>query len=571
MSQTPPNSGWQQGSQPPQQPWSPNGGPGQPPSQPGYGPQGQPGYPAQGQQNFGPQGQPGYGPQGQPGYPAQSQPGYPSQGQQNFGPQGQPGYGPQGQPGYATQAPSPKKKSKVPAIIAGVLALALIAGGVVFGLSFLRGSSVAAAKALPGDLALVVEVNLNPAVADQLALKAIVEKFPEGNLDEAGTDYKKALYTLVAQSDPDAPDYDTEIGPWLGDSMASGVHSLAEAESGDRMLLAIETKDKGKAEDFAKKHLSDMNVFFVENVMVVADDDALSADSVKSGSIADNATYQADMAELGGSSLATVWFAPGLLTEAMAEAGAASGVETSQFDGLRDAHGALGLQVADDMLTLRTAIQAPSAPTTTGSVSDLVGGLPGDSVAVAGSVTSDDTFSQLWTMLEGQYGMVDSLTELGINGADDLAALVGTQAAFSFNYPDDQPVIGAVLRSDDPAKQKEIFDGLGDLFSQVPEPTIAFGQEGDTGYIAVGQEIADLKAPATKIGDVDSFKRVVEGEAGSILFVNVNAALALPTVSSMLDGGAPDTRAWLEPVSSIGVVSTIKGDYAHAVMRVTFN
>ena len=103
------------------------------------------------------------------------------------------------------------------------------------------------------------------------------------------------------------------------------------------------------------------------------------------------------------------------------------------------------------------------------------------------------------------------------------------------------------------------------------ETDIAFGQEGDTGYIAVGQEIADLKAPATKIGDVDSFKRVVEGEAGSILFVNVNAALALPTVSSMLDGGAPDTRAWLEPVSSIGVVSTIKGDYAHAVMRVTFN
>ena len=127
-----PGPQWQQPGRPPQgpPPSGPQGGPPRPPQ--GYGPQGPPQGPP-----------PGYGPPGQP--PFQGQPGQPPY-------QGPPGGYPQAQAAAPT-----KKKSKVPMAVAGVLALALLGGGVYFGLNFLRGSTPAAAQALPADAMVVLE------------------------------------------------------------------------------------------------------------------------------------------------------------------------------------------------------------------------------------------------------------------------------------------------------------------------------------------------------------------------------------------------------------------------------
>ena len=161
MTQNPPNPNWQ-GGQPPQAPRPP-----QPP--PGYGQQPPPGY---GQQQ-----QPPYGQQQPPQYGQRPPQNFGQQPPQNFGQQPPPGYGQQPPQGYGQQPPV-KKKSKVTAIVAGVVALALIAGGVVLGLNFFRGSSPAAAKALPSNALAVFELNLNPSAGQEARAARLGQALP---------------------------------------------------------------------------------------------------------------------------------------------------------------------------------------------------------------------------------------------------------------------------------------------------------------------------------------------------------------------------------------------------------
>lgn len=116
--------------------------------QPEYGSGGQPNY---GQQPGGEQpgyGQPGYGQPGygQPGYGQGGESGYgqpPAYGQPGYGQQpayGQPGYGQPGQPGYGGGYGGPPTKNNKPAIIAGVVAVLLIAGGVTAAILLTSGN-----------------------------------------------------------------------------------------------------------------------------------------------------------------------------------------------------------------------------------------------------------------------------------------------------------------------------------------------------------------------------------------------------------------------------------------------
>lgn len=146
MSQGP----WNPANQGPQGGGTPYGGPPQgfpPGNQPGY----PPGYPPQGGRP--PQGPPpGYPPQG---VPAQGLPPYgqqPPYGQPSFAPPGQPAYGQQ--PGHARPgglpphpgaptAPPAKGRNPVPFIIAGVVVLALLIGGIAFAVINSNRSTVA--------------------------------------------------------------------------------------------------------------------------------------------------------------------------------------------------------------------------------------------------------------------------------------------------------------------------------------------------------------------------------------------------------------------------------------------
>lgn len=557
MSQTPPNGGWQGGPQGPGQQFNGQGQPPQGPP-PGYnGGQANQGFGQQPpQQNFG-----------------QQPP------QQNFGQQPPQGYGQQPPQGYPQGGAPAKPKSKAKVIVASVLGVAVLGAAVGVGLFFFKGATPEAAKGLPSDVSFAAEVNLAPSNADKLALKSIVDKYPSlKKSDELETDYKKALFDLVSGDAADAPDYEADVKPWLGDSIAFG-YAGDPAEGLDmddrsRFIVAIETTDKGKAEAFVEKEGGSAKVQFIDNLMIVTDESSdVSVDDIRKNSLADSQEYKADIAKLGASNLATFWFGSSMVDAAIGEAEKSSGIGTSGADieSMKGAHGAAGLQVAENKLSVKAVIQTPNAPETAGSdATGMAKTLSGDALGVLAIGTSDAMYDQLWSTLEVQSGGVDSLKELGIGSVDDLKALLGKQIGLEISVRDGMPAVGAKLETDDPARQKEIFDKLNELL-QGSGQQLALEQDGNTGIVAYGQSVDDVKNPSSKVGDVDAFGKAVNGKAHSLLFINVEAIKALPEFADLSSSLGQQGSEVIDPITSVGVVANPVDDhYTESFVHVTF-
>ena len=169
------------------------------------------------------------------------------------------------------------RKSKKTAIIAGVLALALLVGGGFLAWSLLRGATPAAAKGIPSNALAVFEVNLNPSAGDKLAVKELAAKFPflKDEANDAGDDYKKALWSVLAKTDKSAPDYESEVKPWLGDSLAiAALPGKDSSRSGlNSYVFSVQVTNKDSAKAFTDKHIKDRKIVFVDDLMVIASDE----------------------------------------------------------------------------------------------------------------------------------------------------------------------------------------------------------------------------------------------------------------------------------------------------------
>ncbi len=610
MSQTPPNSGWQGGPQGPGQPWN---GP-QQGQQPGY----QGGQPQQGfgqngpqqnfgqngpQQNFGqrpPQGQ-GFGQQSGPqqGFGQQGpQQGFgqngPQQGfgqngpQQGFGQQNGPQQGPQnfgqqngpqsyGQQDFGQQGGAPtQQKSKAKYIIAGVVALALIAAGIGVGMFFFKGSTPAAAKGLPADVAFAFEVNLAPANADKLALKGIIDKYPSLKTDEDfGGDYKQALWNVLAKESPDMPDY-SEVEPWLGDSFAMGIVGTTSEDMNDEnnYVMAVETTDKGKAEAFIKAEAEDMKVQFIDNLMVVTEaSSTIDVADIKKASLADSDQYKADMAKIGDSSLASAWFGPAMIDAAIEQAEDTSGFDASGIDTqtMKGTHGAMGLKVSENKLSMQYAVQTPNAPeASSDDVAAFAKDLSGDALLVAALGTNDDMFEQYWKLAESQDA-AESLAQFGITGPQDLKALIGKKVGLTVGVDGESPVVGAKLETEDAAKQKQILDKIAEAVGSSPEFPLTVGQDGDNGLVAFGQDTDAITNPGSKLGDLDGFKQVVDGKAAGLLYINIEGLKSQPFYEDMIGSVGDEFSEVLDPITAIGMVANPSADhYQEGALQVTF-
>ncbi|MBK7821635.1 MAG: DUF3352 domain-containing protein [Tessaracoccus sp.] len=461
----------------------------------------------------------------------------------------------------------PKKKSKTPAIVAGVVALALVVGGALLAMNLLRGGTAVAAKGIPGTAAMVFELNLNPAAADQLALKNIAAKFPQVEVKET-TDFKEALWELIPDAD-DKPDY-AEIKPWLGDSAAIGLLA-GDDPALPEPVFAIHVTDKAKAEAFVKKEgTGDAQVFFVDDVMVLSPTDSgLTEAAIKGSSVADNADYKADIAKLTGTHLATAWTSPAFADMIISNAEAvAPGTPAESLEVMRGMRSAMALQVSEDLLRMKARAVVPNAPDQpeAADVSDFFPEFDGNSlIAVAGGAT-EEAMEQNWEQLKQMpefTQIYDAFAELGITNATDLYALLGSRWGLTFALQSGQPVVGAKLQSDAPARQQELLAGL----SQVLGEGIAVEQVDGLGIVAVGQGVDQVTNPATRLRDVESFEKVIDGSAQMALFANLAALQNLPEVAEVLGQDAD----LLSPFAALGVTATLTGPgESETLIRVAF-
>lgn len=515
------------------------------------------------------QGQPnpgfGAGPHGQTGpqgpYPGAPHPGAPQQGapQQGWGPQSDP-----------QQFGPAKKKSKAPIIIAGALALALVVGGVVFALNFLRGSTPAAAEGIPANALAVVEINLNPSVTEKLAVKGFAEKFPAlaDDVSDIDGDYKKALYLAISDSQADAPDYG-ELEPWLGDSLAVAALPAAEASDQDwgldpDMLVAIQVTDRGKAEAFMNEHGDGSEVTFMDDLMLVTDADmpALDVDAIRNTSLAGSDDYKADMDKLGGSWLATGWMGTELFTQFVSESMATTGLTPE----LPNAHGAMGVKIEGGAAVMR-AVSWSDQAVEKGAATSLLQTLPSTSLGAMSFSLSDSVHDLIWEQLEPMVSESPAeAAELGIQSKDDLKAVLGSEIAVSIDMDEyGSPIVGMKVRTPDTAKHEAFLELIG---YQLGAQGLDHVTDGDLVTTAFGQSANELADPAETLSDNETVGNLTEGsgDAQAVLWVDVPAILAIPELG--LDDSDEMVQN-LKPLSGIGMsASFMDGNYTETFIRV---
>lgn len=558
-----------------------NGGPGHT-GQPGYGGQGG----AQPPQGGTRPGAPNFNaPQAgqQPHYNAPQQGGYQQQPQGNYGPQGPGSQGPQGgygPGGYGPQGPiggaPTKKKSKVPVIIGGVVAAGLLAGGGYFAYSFFNGASPAAATSgIPKDAIAVIELSLNPADSDKLALKNIIEKFPVSDDMQQTDDYKESLWNFLesTSSDDEWPDYETKVKPWLGDSISLGVIADDDQSS---PVIAVEVTDEDKAGAFVDenaKEPADLEYFFHDGLMIVHEPDDDIEAALKEGSLQDSEEYKSDMDALDGGNLATAWFSSEGMKFLIDQVGMQPGAaqlpqdQVEQIEALKSMHGAVGLHVEDNMLSLHTTFTSDIDSGKSDDVRDFAGSLPKDASMAVGLSFNEQMISQVWQQLGQDSSLQDQLSQLGINSEEDLRAVLGKQIAIGadgfLNGEDGK--FGLKVKTDDVERHQSIVDPLFEqLEGSGSEPPVERAADGDTVTYVHGYSADDIKGGSLK--DNDLYKKVITDDAQNIVFLNVDSIME--QVGDQMDD---EDKQYLEPVAAVGVTAKADGKNGKALIKIAFD
>ena len=462
------------------------------------------------------------------------------------------------QDGVATPT---KRKSKKTMVIAGALALALVIGGGVLAWSLLRGAAPAAAKGIPSNSLAVIEVSLNPSAGDKLAVKEIAEKFPflKDSSSDAGDDYKKALWSVMAKMSKEAPDYESEVKPWLGDSVA--IAALPKSSSGSSStsspatVLSVQISNKDAAKSFADKHLKDMKIVFVDDLMVVTND---TESDISESSLKDNITsvesYKADMGKLGDGYLATAWISSDLMKQ-VAES---NGTGTTD---LIESRYAMGLKVQDGALALRgIAWQKDETKERGENVKDLAGSMPANWLGSFTFSLQSNLADKVWEQLDSLPSSAQrQLKDLGITSADDLRALVGSQFSFAITGGDTTMSqsglfqIGIKVHTNDPEKHKSIVEKIAKAGGSNAVETKV---EGDTVITTIGGSAESFSNPSDKLSGNSEYEKLTKGIDNPQLLAWVNAPQVLEMLDQIDRNGLPaQVKENLEPISGIGVVA----------------
>ncbi|MEV8372200.1 DUF3352 domain-containing protein [Kribbella sp. NPDC056861] len=548
-----------------QQPGHAGGGPQQ--GQPGYGQpsqygQGGPQGPYQGQQpGYGGQQPPQYGPGGQQLWPQQGQPDYPQQ----HGGGGQPPYG---APETMQWQPEPKKRGKLIPLVAVLAVLAVVAGGGVFAYAKLTGGGQPAAV-LPGNSVAYARIDLNPSAGQKVAAVRFLMKFPSAKekigLTSDNDDLRQKLFDLIkkdAGDDLADVDFEKDVKPWLGDRAGVAAIPGSDGKEPDP-VVAIEVKNEDKANAgldklFAKEDKKPGRVFTDGYVLLSEDQatvDAAVANS-KQTPLSENATFKADMDELGEQGFVSFWadmkglaaLSPKKLpTETTVQGSAAAALRfDAQYVELKGiAHGDQSIKVN----STNAGDQLAKLPDTTAGA-----------FALSDGANLVDT---IWKQLEksGSGLNLPELTknftdEYGLVLPDDLKPLLGKNLAIAIDKDSSEtPKIAAKIETD-PGKAEEVVDKVTNLLrtrSTVDIP-IKKAKDDKNFVIATDQSYADQVLKGGNLGQTENFKQAVPDTSGAVLVGYVD----FQAVSSLSKRTSTDKD--YAALRSAGLSSRITGD-----------
>lgn len=480
----------------------------------------------------------------------------------------------------ATTEATAKKKSRIRLVVASALALVLIVGAGAFAVFFFRGAANPA-EALPADADVIAKVELNPSNAKKLDIYRFFTKFPffkeklasEGDFS---ADPRKVIFNAFYNG---PKDYDTEIKPWLGDSM--GFALKLRERGGFDAVIAIHTIDIEKAKEFVKKEDSKLVVDSMGDFLLLTQKETSGLiESAKNNPLSKSESYQADMKNVGDG-VVTLWADQ----DAIKVRNNFRGKKSPVMDDL-ELRVALALDFTPETMELRTW-SASNQKIPDGDNRDQIGNLPAESSKLVISGISDKSIIEkaYAGMNEASRGEIGrTLKRAGFKLPEDLTTALGDQFAFVSDLSSlldgpgtpDKTNIALISKSGDSNKQKELWERVARLWKQRSGGAgPVFTAEGDTSVVSTNEFGKSLlQASGSKLSDDATYKAAVDtsNPTTSIFFLKAD-----PLIKKYESEPEPTTgsktlfdKENLELIGGIGMsVSKVDDNSAKAVIRLT--
>ncbi|MBZ5733363.1 DUF3352 domain-containing protein [Nocardioides sp. TRM66260-LWL] len=242
-----------------------------------------------------------------------------------------------GGPTVDVLGPSPRRRRRAPWLVGGGVALALVAGGVAWGVSWYTAEGAQAAEAVPADALAYVGLTVDPSGRQKLDALGTFQKFPQLKKalgldgDLGSTDVAGALAALVVR-DAGCPEVgEDSVKGWIGDR--AGLAALPGDGDAVRPLLTLEVTDDAAAERDLKALAAcsgdDQVGVAVKGDWAAVSDSAEHAqqalDAAASSSLADSADFDRWTSAAGDRGVVTGYLAPGSLGRLIKGATSAAG------------------------------------------------------------------------------------------------------------------------------------------------------------------------------------------------------------------------------------------------------
>lgn len=499
-------------------------------------------------------------------------------------------------PEPAPRNPRRRKRGLVAAAVAGVL----VAGGAgAWGVGQFLGGGEAPATVVPGDALAYLSVDLDPSAEQKLEALRALRAFPalEELGGKAGDDLRRWLFeALVADAPCDDLDFDTDLGPWLGDRLAVAVLPGTDEPVA---VGVVQVKDEQEAlaglrgiSECADEKAP--GAAFAGDYMVVAETDAIAEDVVADAgqrSLADDDQFRRWVDEAGGSGIVTGYVAASAPEVLVDQLGAADGLAPG-FDAaalgamLADFEGAAAvLRFDDGALEVESAAGGLDALVEPGDGDSGLGDLPGSTAVALGLGVPDDAVSDLMELIAGSTSQAELEravkqleSETGLTLPEDLQTLLGDGFSVALDSSVD---LGSLIGGDggaplglplgvriagDPERITPVLDKLLTATGAQGMLTVETGD----GVVAVGLRpdyVAEL-ARDGDLADADAFGRALPGydsrDAAAYVDFDVDDWL-----SGLLaaDPGLHEVRENVEPLTTLGATSHRADGVVHGLLR----
>ncbi|CAN5134552.1 hypothetical protein BH18ACT9_BH18ACT9_12230 [soil metagenome] len=508
---------------------------------------------------------------------------------------------------------------------AACLAVVAAAGAGAWGVAQLMAGGSSPASAVPADAVAYLSVDLDPSASQKIEALNMLKKFPavaeELDLGVRDDLRRWAFEQFEEESPCKGFDYDTDVGPWLGDKMG-----VAVVPDGDEVvpLVLVQVSDQDAARagirQLADCGEEEAGMAFVDDYALLGEKQAVvdkMASAASASALDEDPDFLKWMDRAGDPGIITAYASadslaavmdlaqhsvPGQGSTALDSGGretysdsvlAASAASDDKLQRLQsvfeDFEGAaLVVRFADGSVEAEAVSSGlPSGMAATGAGLPALGALP-ETTALALSVALPENWLQdyiesMEDMLGEDLGEQDMWSELeagtGLDLPGDIETLLGDGVTVSVDASTD---LRALMETPEPAdvpigiqiagEPAEISPVLDKVLAQAGPMAKQLVVEETEDGVSVGlqQEYVDRLVAGGSLGTSDSFRRVIAERASSAFYVDFDAGDGwADRLADELGSGDPEVGANVAPLDAVGVSSWMDEGVSHALFKMT--